>query len=379
MASGRLPGLDLLRALAIAWIMLYHLESYGVHFPGVLVGYGWMGVDLFFVLSGYLIGWQVLRPFATGTRPAWWSWWRDFMLRRALRILPPYLFVLALYMLMPAWGEADSMRPAWQFLSFTVNLLPADMDLRAFSHAWSLCVEEHYYLLFPPLAWLLVHCGPGTSSRLTWLLALGVLAGGMLLRAALWQHYLAPVQGTADYVERFVGLIYFPTPTRLDGLLAGTMLAVLRSFRPATWEQLMRHAACLLWLGAAGVAGTMWLMQGVPGFVGIVFGYPLLALSFACLLAGCTSSRTWPGRWRVPGAHRLATLAFCLYLTHKQVFHAVDSMLSDSLAAMPLPAFCVYIVAALLLAAALHMLVERPGLRWRERLSASRTVNVLRA
>ena len=66
----RLPGLDFLRALAIAWIMLYHLESYGVRLPGPFVAYGWMGVDLFFVLSGYLIGWQLLRPRAAGASPA---------------------------------------------------------------------------------------------------------------------------------------------------------------------------------------------------------------------------------------------------------------------------------------------------------------------
>lgn len=364
-ADRRLPGLDLLRALAIIWVMLYHLESVGPRLPGPLVGYGWMGVDLFFVLSGYLIGWQVLRPLTSGARPAWWPWWQDFMLRRALRILPAYLTVLALYLLLPAWGEVDHMRPAWQFLSFTINLLPGDLDQRAFSHAWSLCVEEHFYLLLPPVVWLLAR-RPGLRKSV--LLAIGVLLGGMLLRAWLWQHELVPVQGTVDYVERFVALIYFPTPTRLDGLLAGTLLAALRAFRPGAWRALLAHGWLLLCVGLLGVAGVMWLMPGVPGFAGIVFGYPLLAWSFACLLVACISGQTWPGRWRVPGLQLLATLAFCLYLTHKQVFHLVDGMLGDSLEGKPLLAFGVYLDAALLAAGSLHMLVERPGLRWRDRL-----------
>ncbi|WP_226929417.1 acyltransferase family protein [Janthinobacterium aquaticum] len=362
-AARRLPGLDLLRALAIAWVMLYHLESLGPRLPGPLVAYGWMGVDLFFVLSGYLIGWQVLRPLTSGARPAWWPWWQDFMLRRALRILPAYLAVLALYLLLPAWSEAESMRPVWQFLSFTVNLLPADLDQRAFSHAWSLCVEEHFYLLLPLVVWLLAR-RPGIGKSL--LLAIGVLLGGMLLRAWLWQHELAPVQGTADYFERFVGLIYFPTPTRLDGLLAGTLLAALRAFRPGAWSVLQSHGWLLLCAGLLGVAGVMWLMQGVPGFAGIVFGYPLLAWSFACLLVACSSRQTWPVR--VPGVQLLATLAFCLYLTHKQVFHVVSAWLGDSLDGLPLAAFGVYLGAALLAAYGLHVLVERPGLRWREHL-----------
>lgn len=210
--------------------------------------------------------------------------------------------------------------------------------------------------------WLLAR-RPGLRSSL--LLAKGVLLGGMLLRAWLWQSCLAPVQGTAAYFERFVGLIYFPTPTRLDGLLAGTMLAALRAFRPAAWAALTAYGVLLLCIGVTGVAGAMWLMRGVPGFAGVVFGYPLLAWSFACLLAGCISQQGWPGRWRVPG---VPMLAFCLYLTHKQVFHAVSGALGDRLDGAPLSAFGVYLGAALMAAGTLHLVVERLGLWWREHL-----------
>lgn len=366
-ASARAPGLDLLRALAIAWIMLYHLESHGVRLPGPLIAYGWMGVDLFFVLSGYLIGWQLLRPWAAGAPPAWRPWWRQFMLRRSLRILPAYGTVLALYLLWPASGEADVMRPLWQFLTFTVNLFPAAPDARAFSHAWSLCVEEHFYLLLPPVAWWLAR---RPSARKTAAVALGVLIGGMLLRAWLWRQELAPLQGQDAYVGRFIACIYMPSPARLDGLLMGVMLAVTRGFRPAWWAALMARGALLLGVGMAGLALAMWLLRGVPGFAGIVFGYPLLSCSLACVLAGCLSGQTWPGRRRVPGAATLATLAFSLYLTHKQAYHALDAYLGDALATSAVLAFCAYNGAALLAAAALYWLVERPGLRLRTRLLA---------
>jgi peptidoglycan/LPS O-acetylase OafA/YrhL len=75
----RSPGLDLLRAVAISWVMLYHLD--GPRLPAVLpdfVHYGWMGVDLFFVLSGYLIGWQLLKAYTCGQQPLW----GQFVLRR---------------------------------------------------------------------------------------------------------------------------------------------------------------------------------------------------------------------------------------------------------------------------------------------------------
>lgn len=372
----RLPGLDFLRALAIVWVMLYHLESYGVRLPGPIIACGWMGVDLFFVLSGYLIGWQLLRPWVLGERPAWRAWWTQFMLRRSLRIVPAYLAVLALYVLLPATGEADVMRPLWQFLTFSVNLFPAGMDARAFSHAWSLCIEEHFYLLLPPVVWWLAR-RPAAGKTLA--VALGILLGGMLLRAWLWQQELAALAGQGAYVERFIALIYMPSPTRLDGLLMGVMLAVTRGFRPAWWAWLMARGPLLLGLGALGLASAMWLLRGVPGFAAIVFGFPLLSGSLACLVVGCISGRTWPGRWRVPGAATLSTLALSLYLTHKQVYHALDAYAGDALDTSAVLAFFVCNGAALLAAAALYWLVERPALRLRTRLLAPVPVHGLQS
>ena len=146
----RLPGLDLLRAIAIVWVMLFHswmIGGIGAPFQPV-ADYGWMGVDLFFVLSGYLIGHQLLEPLSRGEPLRFGAFYR----RRAFRILPAFLTVLAVYLLFPAWREAPGMQPAWQFLTFTMNLLIDYRHNQAFSHAWSLCVEEHFYLLFPWLA-----------------------------------------------------------------------------------------------------------------------------------------------------------------------------------------------------------------------------------
>ena len=71
--AGRLPGLDLVRASAIAWVVLYHASIFW-HVPGdaSIVRFGWMGVDMFFTLSGFLIGGQLLRPRARGAEHCWW-------------------------------------------------------------------------------------------------------------------------------------------------------------------------------------------------------------------------------------------------------------------------------------------------------------------
>src|SRR5580698_10152529 len=137
-APSRLPGLDLLRAWAIVWVMLTHGGMFGlVGDDNWFAGYGWMGVDLFFALSGFLIGGQLLRPWARGAVPSY----PHFIVRRLLRTLPAYLVIVAIYFLVPALRDGTEMKPLWQFLTFTQNLM-GDLTPRVtFSPAWSLCVE----------------------------------------------------------------------------------------------------------------------------------------------------------------------------------------------------------------------------------------------
>jgi peptidoglycan/LPS O-acetylase OafA/YrhL len=367
----RAPGLDLLRAAAIVIVMLYHLSSHGIDIAGP-GRHGWMGVDLFFVLSGYLIGWQVLRDVAAGPAPDW----TRFLLSRAWRILPAYLAVLALYLALPAWREADAMPPVWQFLTFTMNVLPDHLTQGAYSHAWSLCVEEHFYLLLP-LAVRLLGRRPGVVGTM---IGAGLLFGaGMLLRDWHWRHAIAPHLGPGGDMARaiagYVGSIYSPTWTRVDGLLAGVLLAAVRAFRPAWWARILHHGWALL---GAGLALLGAATQVDPlGHAGAVLLFPLVALGCACLLTGALSPHAPPGRKALPGARLLALLAFSLYLTHRQVYAWLDSATGDLTTDAPVAGLILYNGAALAVAALLHAAIERPGLRLRARMLALREDDVL--
>ena len=379
LTSSRAFGPDLLRALAILLVMLWHLPRPAT--PVFLQGlkqYGWTGVDLFFVLSGYLIGTQLLSRLARGQRLSL----RDFYLRRALRILPAFLVVLALYIFLPGIRENATMQAPWRFLTFTMNFGLDYSVTGAFTQAWSLCVEEHFYVAFPLLVLIL--------SRLRWqgwavVLACGVLVGGMLLRAALWQD--AMVEPLAEGAFRrlsptYLQAIYYPTYCRLDGLLFGVLLAACKVFRPDQWRRHMDPRwALILGLAALGLVGIIFQYPIAPGFsgrgpmltqVGATFAYPLLSLGFACLLAASLEWERAFGHWRVPGAGTVAIISYSIYLTHKLVAHGVELVLGKQ-ALTGWEGCALYFSASIAGGALLWLTVERPLLLLRDRICPPRS------
>jgi peptidoglycan/LPS O-acetylase OafA/YrhL len=355
--SARLPGLDLLRAIAVVWTMLFH---------SFLVGglgedwawaqrYGWMGVDLFFVLSGFLIGSQVLKPLANGSRFSF----REFYIRRAFRILPAFWAVLAIYLLWPGFREAPGMEPWWKFVGFFMNLSIDYASNAAFSHAWSLCVEEHFYLVFPLLAWLLAK-RPSVAGFVA--LCAAIVIGGIALRTAVWLHDDA-LQPARNW---FVEDIYYPTWNRLDGLLAGVILAAWKIYRPDHWARAAARANLVTLGGLATMALAFWLFRERAGLPGNSVGWPVLSLGLALLVFAGAQPGSWIGRRALPGAGWLAAVSFSLYLVHKPVYRLVETHLGDALDGRGFVAFAVYGIASLLAAAILYYLVERPGLRLRD-------------
>jgi len=359
----RLPGLDLLRAIAIVWVMLFHSFIVGGLGPDFawLSRYGWAGVDIFFVLSGFLIGTQVLRPLQRGEPLSFGA----FYGRRAWRILPAFAVVLALYVWFPGLREVPGLQPWWQFATFTLNLL-TDTNNQAFSHAWSLCVEEHFYLVFPLLAWWLTR----RSSTLGFIsLCAAAVVLGMALRTTVWLHDAAMDPPRNWFLED----IYYPTWMRLDGLLMGIMLATLRVYRPQAWTRLQARSNMVL-LGGIGVSCfALWLFRDRTGLLANALGWPLLSFGFGLLVFAGADRQSLLGRWRLPGASWLAGISYSLYLSHKIAFHVVSTTFGAQLQGHGMIAFMTYAVAVLMLGAALHYLVERPCLRLRERRAIRQT------
>ncbi|MDQ2834313.1 MAG: acyltransferase [Acidobacteriota bacterium] len=368
----RLHGLDTLRALAIILVMLYHLNMQGL-LPSLLepvANIGWVGVDLFFVLSGFLIGSQLLKLYLTGGEFSL----KDFYTRRAYRILPAFFVVLFLYMTVPLWREAPGPYAGWQYASFTWNLLLLGYPTsRAFSHVWSLCVEEHFYLIFPILLLLLMR-KPSVWKTISFLLFLTL--GGVALRAWLLYSVIQPAGAQQNLM--MMKYIYYPTYSRLDGLVMGVSLAAVRTFKVHWWSRLTRNGGLLALFGFACVLGALWLCAfdyPAPELpLSILFAFPALACGFGLLVASAVSENGFLAI-RVPGASALAALAFSLYLTHKSVAHAAHLLFSVLTARAGWKSSAIYAVMCLGFASLLYFAIERPFIALRVRRSLRHTAS----
>jgi len=191
---------------------------------------------------------------------------------------------------------------------------------------------------------------------------------GVGIRSYVYFHVLLPMGRDSDefgvqYIER----IYYPTYTRLDGLLAGVALALVRMFRPGWWSAMLQRANWLLAGGAVLMSCTLWMFADRGGPVGNTIGFPVMALGLAMLVMAAADRRSWFGRVRVPGARLVATLAYSLYLTHKEVAHLDERWLPKVMGANDWKTVCVLVVSCLAVAGLFYVMIERPFLALRDR------------
>lgn len=354
-SPARLVGLDTLRALAIALVLMSHYNGFVRQAPGfgAIGSIGWAGVDLFFVLSGYLIGNQLLAPVARGESLDL----RTFFARRLLRTLPNYYVVLAIYLLLrdsPIAGK--SMAPVWRFLTFTQNF---GMNYgETFTHSWSLCIEEQFYLVLPLAVIALV--GRKRSPWLLWGALIAAIAAGMTARGIAFM----------DGKDVFAAPVYYSSFGRFDELLPGVAIALLKNFHPITFARLLRYGNALLVAGLASATVVLYgVMNEAPNaFLASTFGFSLVAASFALLTCSALSPSSLLNRLHIPGAGSLALWSYAVYLVHKPIFMALRPELLRLGIDTSAPLTIIMVMAVGIAGGwLLYRLVERPFMQLRAR------------
>ncbi len=370
-AKSRNPGLDTLRACAIALVFMTHYDAFVSDRPifGWLGDVGWMGVDLFFVLSGYLIANQLFAGLARGqvlSLPRFYA-------RRGFRTLPVFWVVLAAFALFPVAMGGKPPPPWWRFLTFTQNIgLPPGT---AFSHAWSLCVEEQFYLVLPAVlalgAWL-ARGRVALGRAHGWALMGALVTLGVVARGVLWQTYAHP---TPDY--GYMKWIYYDTLCRFDEFIPGVAIAMLKNFHRPTWDRLMARGGLLSAVGAVAVAAMLTLQhlyyyvdgQGW-GFAMTTFGYSLNAWAFALMVAATLSPNARVLCWRIPGTPQLALWSYSIYLSHKSLAMFLGHQLKP-LGMSDSARLAIIALACVAVGGLLYKLVEAPFMALRDRLVPS--------
>jgi peptidoglycan/LPS O-acetylase OafA/YrhL len=363
-STHRIGGLDALRALAIMLVIVAHYPKPEGGLAIRVLNFGWIGVDLFFVLSGYLIAGQLFAAVAGGREVSLSA----FYIRRFLRTLPNYYVVLAVYAFLPALLSAIPATPLGKYAIFAQNFgVPA-----VFSPSWSLCVEEQFYLLFPIVVLLL--------SRSRWAGLGGSLAAGILIveiaiRSSVWLNWRPDLLPSTQAMEVYMGHLYFPTYCRLDGITLGVGIAALKWFRPRTWERLLQHGDLLLCASGIFLLASVFTLWKRYSFLCSTLGFTCISFAFASLALSVLSNRGILGQREIPGARWISLYSYSLYLTHSLALDLSAWVAAHFAFEMTSPPGLVLSAAAILLfAMLLYHAVEKPFLSLRDRLSNAETL-----
>jgi len=329
----RIRSMDTLRSIAILTVLFAH-SVLGFGSPPYLAPaqLGGMGVDLFFVLSGWLLGCLLFKEMAQGGINV-----RRFWVRRWMRTLPAYYVVLIYTIAQQVLTKDDPSTP-WTYFFFLQNY---DYPLEIFSVSWSLAVEEQFYLFIAPLLAFTIYLKP--NFRLGILVLLFVLPS--IFRYFDWY-------GTN-----------LETHVRLDGCIMGVLLACLRHQHKRVWNILLKYS-----LSMALVATAFFFLYfyqrwfplswiGDPGFMA-------RALMFGAWIIFANSSDRISWNIYFPGANYVATRSYAIYLLHPDAI-AITNRLSFEL---PFIAYlCVILFLSLAAAEALYRTVELPFMNMRSK------------
>ena len=383
-ADKRLFSLDMLRGLAAVLVLLRHapglVRSSNLFSTPVLervaacvAQTGWIGVDLFFVLSGFLISGLLFKESDRNQKlnlPRFW-------LRRGLKIWPSYFVAYGLMVVASAALDAWSTGrvPLWHIPGIIPNVLFVQNYCEAgvrWPHSWSLAVEEHFYLFLPIVLMLLARgnrlpvAGRQSAPRFRGLLPMGIVIGSTALTVrSIGMHY------RWGWWE-----LYYPTHLRVDSLFFGVLLGYWNHYKR---ESLLGFASWWPALGIVAIVGfvlpVLWPLETSTWMPSL--GFTVLYLSFGCLVVLASANPTFgrsgpkPAVWGARLLAGLGTYSYTVYLAHSAVegMPGFSGLLAWSRTFLDsIWTECIlFWVLSVLGGVLLSHLVERPVLAWRER------------
>lgn len=333
----RIPQLDAIRGLAALLVLVHNTDIYPALHLGTIANNGWMGVDLFFVLSGFLITGILIDTKKSG------RYFRNFYARRCLRIWPLYYSVLVfMFVVVPLLRPSEAHEvfgprssPWWAYPLYLQNFLVRfPLDARGLlGVTWSIAVEEQFYLVWPVIVRF---CAEAQVRNI----AIGVILISPALRLFLSYHEVQ---------------IYSNPFCRLDGLMAGALLALVVRSKEFNSTRFVAMA----WITLV-VSISLALLIDMVHARWIVFSLVALAAASTVYLALFSQQRLLQSILRNRFLLYTGTISYGIYLLEKIPLDAVKAL---QLEKHELLSFTVTIAATYLLATLSWVLIERPALR----------------
>ncbi|HOP13002.1 MAG TPA: acyltransferase [Lentimicrobium sp.] len=343
MAGKRIPDLDFLRGLAILGVLFRHSAWYN-NFARA----GWAGVDLFFVLSGFLVSGLLFSEFKKYGRVRIGR----FLIRRGFKIYPTFYVFLITAFLFNAWinGHTFPMKDMLAEVLFLQNYFQG-----CFMHTWSLAIEEHFYLLLSLFVFLML--------RAKWLdnrrLMTGLLISSILLVTLLRMHYFF-VHRHEPYLE-----IYY-THLRMDGLLLGVLLSYLFHFTEGFHAFTHKHKPVLLIAGFALISPLFYVRAGSMFFN--TLGFNVIHLGFAVFTAYAAKGDLTAAIGKFRRAGRLIRMissigiySYSIYVWHLLLSDFIEKVLNLKTGGV------LYLAVTIIAGILLSKLIEQFFLRIREK------------
>jgi len=345
-----IKSLDGIRGFAVMLVLFFHAGR---------LDFGWVGVQLFFVLSGYLITLILIeKKDAPVNRYLKWFWWR-----RSLRIFPIYflyLFILAL-----TWQTSSIPKgfgDYWQTLytyTFNFAIIRGTGD-RLYNHIWSLCVEEQFYLIWPLVIWLF-------NTRILKTIVLLMVISGPALR--LMVAYVTPL--VWDDIDA-VKLMYYASPFYIEAFGFGASLVLWT--HKLTWLGRLPFFSLLVFLlpGLLNcvLAGASIQSLGYPRLSAIgmvhIWGYTAINLASLLLIAAAinTRMRAFSYLFENNCLVYIGKISYGLYLIHNAVFFILNKWIPHSDIRFGYELLVLsYLIISLLVASLSYRFIEQPLLR----------------